>query len=94
MSKKQENSCSFCGRPESQVNLLISGMNGFICDECVGRAHQMLTEEMAHRSRAMIPDFKLLKPLEIKQFLSSIIFNINSINPFEFPALFEFSIDL
>ena len=57
MSKKQENYCSFCGRPESQVNLLISGVSGFICDECVGRAHQMLNEEMAHRSRAMVPDF-------------------------------------
>ena len=73
MSKKQENFCSFCGRPESQVNLLISGMSGFICDECVGRAHQMLNEEMAHRSRAMVPDFKLLKPLEIKNFLDQYV---------------------
>ena len=73
MSKKQENFCSFCGRPESQVNLLISGINGFICDECVGRAHQMLNEEMAHRSRAIVPDFKLLKPLEIKNFLDQYV---------------------
>jgi len=73
MSKKQENYCSFCGRPESQVNLLISGVSGFICDDCVGRAHQMLNEEMAHRSRAMVPDFKLLKPLEIKNFLDQYV---------------------
>ena len=73
MSKKQENSCSFCGRPESQVSLLISGINGFICDECVSRAHQMLNEEMVHRSRAMVPDFKLLKPLEIKNFLDQYV---------------------
>ena len=73
MSKKQENFCSFCGRPESQVNLLLAGINGFICDECVGRAHQMLNEEMAHRSRTIVPDFKLLKPLEIKNFLDQYV---------------------
>ena len=55
MSKKQENSCSFCGRPESQVNLLISGVSGFICDECVSRAHQLLNEEIAHRSKSQVP---------------------------------------
>ena len=73
MSKKQENSCSVCGRPESQVNLLISGVSGFICDECVSRAHQLLNEEIAHRSKSQVPDFKLLKPLEIKNFLDQYV---------------------
>ena len=73
MSKKQENSCSFCGRPESQVSLLLTGISGCICDECVSRAHQMLNEEMAHRSKSQIPDFKLLKPLEIKNFLDQYV---------------------
>ena len=73
MSKKQENSCSFCGRPESQVALLLTGINGCICDECVSRAHQMLNEEMKHRSKAQVPDFKLLKPLEIKNFLDQYV---------------------
>ena len=31
--------CSFCGRGEKDVRLLITGMNGFICDECVEQAH-------------------------------------------------------
>ena len=73
MSKKQENTCSFCGRPESQVSLLLTGISGCICDECVGRAHQMLNEEMAHRNRVQVPDFKLLKPLEIKHFLDQYV---------------------
>ena len=73
MSKKQENSCSFCGRPESQVSLLLTGISGCICDECVGRAYQMLKEEMAHRNRVQVPDFKLLKPLEIKHFLDQYV---------------------
>ena len=73
MSKKQENFCSFCGRSESQVNLLISGINGFICDDCIDRAHQLLNEEMQHRSKSQVPDFKLLKPLEIKNFLDQYV---------------------
>ena len=32
MAKKKV--CSFCGRDESQVNLIISGLHGFICDDC------------------------------------------------------------
>ncbi len=73
MAKHQENACSFCGRPESQVGLLLAGINGFICDECVNRAHQMLKEETAYRRKAAIPDFKILKPLEIKNFLDQYV---------------------
>ncbi len=78
MPKKQENHCSFCGRPESQVQLLLAGVDGFICDECVDRAHLMLTEEFQHRSKAAIPDFKLLKPLEIKNFLDQYVIGQDS----------------
>ncbi len=78
MPKKQENHCSFCGRPESQVQLLLAGVDGFICDECVDRAHQMLNEEFMHRSNAAIPDFKLLKPLEIKSFLDQYVIGQDS----------------
>jgi ATP-dependent Clp protease ATP-binding subunit ClpX len=73
MSKKQENHCSFCGRPESQVQLLLAGVDGFICNDCVDRAHQMLNEELKHRGQAAVPDFKLLKPLEIKNFLDQYV---------------------
>mgnify|MGYP002625343506 FL=1 len=73
MSKKPDNYCSFCGRPESETNLLISGINGFICDDCVGRAHQMLNEEFAHLRKTSTPDFKLHKPLEIKSFLDQYV---------------------
>jgi endopeptidase Clp ATP-binding regulatory subunit (clpX) len=73
MSKKQENHCSFCGRSESEVHMLFTGVNGFICDECVSRANQIVNEEMAHLKRTEIPDFKLLKPLEIKNFLDQYV---------------------
>ena len=37
--------CSFCGRDKSQVNVLIAGINGHICDQCVVQAQQIINEE-------------------------------------------------
>lgn len=36
------NKCSFCGQPESKVNLLITGLNGYICDNCVRQCEEIL----------------------------------------------------
>ena len=33
--------CSFCGRNEQEVRLLITGADGFICDDCVQQAYQI-----------------------------------------------------
>lgn len=73
MAKRPENHCSLCGRPESMVNILITGLDGFVCDECVNRAHLMLHEEENHRKKTSTPDFKLMKPLEIKNFLDQYV---------------------
>lgn len=35
--------CSFCGRSEKDVKLLISGLSGYICDNCVQQAYEILT---------------------------------------------------
>lgn len=40
----RENHCSFCGRPESEAKLLLSGMEGYICDSCVKQAGEMLLQ--------------------------------------------------
>ena len=32
MAERKKKVCSFCGRGEHDVKLLISGMNGYICD--------------------------------------------------------------
>ncbi|MGN0033009.1 MAG: ATP-dependent Clp protease ATP-binding subunit ClpX [Candidatus Limimorpha sp.] len=73
MAKKQQNFCSFCGQPESNSRLLLQGISGFICDECVNRAHILLQEESEHRKRTDIPDFRLLRPVEIKSFLDQYV---------------------
>ena len=43
-NKNNENHCSFCGRGESEVNMLFSGLNGFICDECSLQAAKLVNE--------------------------------------------------
>lgn len=40
---KQNYICSFCGKSGSKANLMISGNNAFICDECVMRANEMVS---------------------------------------------------
>ena len=37
--------CNFCGRGEREVKLLISGVNGYICDECAQQAYQIVNEQ-------------------------------------------------
>ncbi|MGI6479467.1 MAG: ATP-dependent Clp protease ATP-binding subunit ClpX [Salinivirgaceae bacterium] len=65
--------CSFCGRKEEDVNLLLSGINSFICDYCIEQAHNILTEENKKKSTFSIDNVKLLKPKQIKEFLDQYV---------------------
>ena len=47
MVKRKQNCCSFCGRGENEVNMLITGVQGYICDECVAQAYQ-ITQTVFH----------------------------------------------
>ena len=37
------NKCNFCGRTEREVKLLITGVNGAICEDCAVQAYQVAT---------------------------------------------------
>ena len=69
--------CSFCGRDESQVKLLITGMDGFICDDCVVQAYEILKETgVMSGSKGKGGDFELKevpKPHEIKAYLDQYV---------------------
>ncbi len=68
--------CSFCGRKRSEVNLLISGTTGFICDECSVRAFEIIKEEKLtkkEQSKFDINKVKVKKPVDIKKFLDQYI---------------------
>ena len=72
---RNKRKCSFCGRPESEVSLLITGMNGYICDSCSQQAYEIAKEAMRNsNSDASSLDLgELPKPVEIKQFLDQYI---------------------
>ena len=72
--------CSFCGRSEKDVRLLITGLNGFICEDCAVSAYQIV-ESTGLLDKKDAPDgaadkFKIKKvpkPKEIKEFLDQYI---------------------
>ncbi|MFN9800486.1 MAG: ATP-dependent Clp protease ATP-binding subunit ClpX, partial [Bacteroidota bacterium] len=65
--------CSFCGRKKSEVNILIAGLSGHICDECASQAHQIVSEENKPGSISQHSDIHLQKPAEIKAFLDDFV---------------------
>jgi len=66
--------CSFCGKSKKEVNILIAGLEGFICDNCVTQANTIVVEEVAEKhSHALKHELKLLKPIEIKKHLDEYI---------------------
>jgi len=73
-SKMAEVTCSFCGRNKKDVDLMISGIHAHICDKCVTQASQILQEEKKNKVEAgTLPNFKLVKPREIKKFLDEYV---------------------
>jgi len=73
MAKKSDH-CSFCGKARKDTTLLISGMEAHICDQCVEQAKLILAEEVTHhKTDKDIPDFRLLKPKQIKEFLDQYV---------------------
>lgn len=73
MAKK---SCSFCGRTESDVRLLITGMNGYICETCTEQAYEILRSSGINEALSSKADFKtkgVPKPKEIKAFLDEYV---------------------
>ena len=65
--------CSFCGREKKEVNLLIAGMEGHICDSCVEQAHAIVEEEFKKDETFDTKGLKLMKPIEIKNFLDQYV---------------------
>ena len=77
MAKKAADKCSFCGRPKNEVDMLIAGMSGHICDHCVGQATNIVKEEAAKAPRA-IPKIDLKRPTEIKTYLDEYVIGQDS----------------
>ena len=67
---KEEQCCSFCGKPKSRTKVLISGPDGLsICDECV----EICNEEIRAAQEKPTDVVELKKPSEIKAELDKYI---------------------
>lgn len=68
-----QDKCSFCGRTRNEVNLLIAGTDGYICNECATQAYEIVREEMKNRSSLDLEQIEVKKPIEIKTFLDQYV---------------------
>ncbi len=76
MSDSNNHHCSFCGKSQDEVNQLIAGMTGFICDECVSQCHSIIDEteaELAQADELSFADKKLATPHEIREHLDQYV---------------------
>ena len=66
--------CSFCGREKKDVNVLIAGITGHICDSCISQASAIVQEDAGVKNHQEIEStLKLLKPLEIIEHLNEYV---------------------
>lgn len=83
MVKRKDKTCSFCGRGEEEVRMLITGINGFICENCAEQAWHIAQQALGaaagvsgaagsgEASRFEMKDVP--KPTEIKAYLDQYI---------------------
>ena len=79
MAKKRDTNtlyCSFCGRSDREVELMLPGMNGCICNECAERAVELTHEYLNKMANSRLTDLSmdtLPKPDEIKAYLDQFV---------------------
>ncbi len=97
---KSKNKCSFCGRSEDEVPMLLTGMNGFICSDCVTNAYEVLEKYIPETANATgkkknssadldVDMDKVPKPKEIKEYLDQYIIGQDSAKRFLSVAVYN-----
>jgi ATP-dependent Clp protease ATP-binding subunit ClpX len=74
MAKKVN--CSFCGRAKSEVGILLSGIDGHICDTCLQQGYEVVKDDMGAAAKAHKPgnqQFELVKPKDLKAYLDEYV---------------------
>ena len=66
-------SCSFCGKTQAEVNKLIAGQSGYICDECIELCNEIMAENPEDMDGVAELSPQLLKPKEIKAYLDEYV---------------------
>ena len=70
---KDKIKCSFCGKDKQDTLVLVAGINGHICDECIEQAQGIIKEELSEKSTAFESKQLKLKPIEIKEHLDQYV---------------------
>jgi ATP-dependent Clp protease ATP-binding subunit ClpX len=74
MAKDTTLRCSMCGRDKKEAKILIAGVNGHICDNCINQAYNLIKEEaMGEQKQQLQQALNLLKPLAIKEKLDEYV---------------------
>lgn len=72
--KNKDIKCSFCGRDKRETQVLVAGLQGHICDQCIAQAQSIVNEETADKNKSSLTHhLTLLKPIEIKKFLDQYV---------------------
>lgn len=74
---KDKKTCSFCGRSEDEVEMLITGLSANICSDCAEQAAHIVEEATQRNVRKAqeepIDITELPKPKEIKEYLDKYV---------------------
>ena len=74
MATQKNVKCSFCGRDQQDINVMVSGLDGHICDHCVEQAHLVVKQELkAKGGKSSHFVLNLIKPFEIKKHLDEFV---------------------
>tara|TARA_Y100001970_G_scaffold189582_1_gene230462 strand:- start:155 stop:1387 length:1233 start_codon:yes stop_codon:yes gene_type:complete len=70
-TKNKELICSFCGSDECDVRFLVEGENAYICESCIDKASQIVTESTLANQKSI--NLEVQKPKDIKKRLDDFI---------------------
>jgi len=65
--------CSFCGKDKQDTLVLVAGINGHICDECISQAQGIVKEEVSETASEFDSTAILLTPREINDHLEQYV---------------------
>jgi ATP-dependent Clp protease ATP-binding subunit ClpX len=84
MAASKETTCSFCGRKKSEVELLLSGTEGHICNNCIEQGYELIQQELyglntkqKKKKKGDTPKFDIKPPVELKNYLDKYIIGQN-----------------
>ena len=75
MSENIQRRCSFCGKSQTQDNLLIQGIDAWICDSCTMQAHNIISLQDESKKENVEKEFTfdLKTPKKMKSFLDAYV---------------------